>query len=238
VPLIFNRGKTITYISPQLEYEHSATHYFADGHFWKGLDYLQFRLYMTRYLKLSYRDLYPRLGEYIQTTYTATPGDLGQLGSLLSIAAGLYLPGITYHHHLLLKAAYQKQYLVSALFYLPVNRIDFPRGYPSAVSAEFQTLSADYAFPVAYPDFSVGPVIYLKRLRMDLFYDMSYGKDILENTGIRYTGSYSSTGTEIMADFHLARIIFPVSAGVRIGYLLSKDALFSEFLLSIHTNAF
>ena len=43
--------------------------------------------------------------------------------------AELYLPGIGAHHHLLLKGGWQKQN--PGLYYLSINRIDFPRGYAS-----------------------------------------------------------------------------------------------------------
>ena len=235
VPLIFNRGRIISYLTPQVEYEHMATYYSSGDLIRQGLDYIHFRLYMSRFLRSSLRDLYSRWGQYLSITYTITPGDPGQLGSLFSIAGGLYLPGIANHHHLLFKGGYQKQN--PQIFYLPINRITFPRGYPNAVSGEISSFSADYAFPVAYPDLSLGPVLYLKRLRADLFHDWSYGKNIFEGNGRRYTGSYRSTGVEILADFHIGRIIFPISAGLRVGYLHERSRYFTAFLVNIQTSA-
>jgi hypothetical protein len=185
---------------------------------------------------MSLRDLYPRRGGNFSASFTNAPSDQGQFGSLISVQAGIYIPGLVRHHHLLLKAGYQKQF--PDKYYLPINRIEFPRGYPSSVSAEFLALSVDYAFPVAYPDFSMGPVIYLKRLRADLFHDRSYGTDIQDRSGHTYTGKYLSSGTELLADFHFARIIFPISAGIRLGYLHGKNKVFTEFLLNIQTNIF
>jgi len=177
---------------------------------------------------MSLRDLYPRLGAYILGWFTTTPGDNHQLGSMFSVQAGLYLPGLLRHHHLLLRGGWQEQQ--PGLYYMSINRLLFPRGYSEVPSAGIRTFSADYAFPVAYPDFSAGPVIYLKRIRMDLFYDRSYGHNIFEKDRSPYTGAYTSTGGELYADFHAGRIIFPVSAGVRVAYLFNSDRVYSEFL--------
>ncbi len=160
-----------------------------------GLHYMHAFLYATRYLRMSQRDLFPRLGGYVSASYTNTPGDDGQLGSMFSLQGGVYLPGIGTHHHLLLKSGWQKQ--DPGQYYLSINRIDFPRGYASAISAEIKTFSADYALPLAYPDWSIEPVIYLKRIRADLFYDWSHGKDILEGKDKLYTGIYQSAGVEL-----------------------------------------
>jgi hypothetical protein len=231
VPLYFDRGKYITYLLPQLEYEHNSTHYYINGNEHSGLHYMHAFLYATRYLRMSQRDLFPRLGGYISSSYTNTPGDEGQLGSMFSIQGRIYLPGIGTHHHLLLKGGWQKQN--PGLYYLSINRLDFPRGYASAISAEMKTFSADYALPLAYPDWSSEPIIYLKRIRADVFYDWSYGKDILEGKDERYTGIYQSAGGEFLADFHAGRIIFPFSAGVRMGYLFNTNRMFTEFLFQI-----
>jgi hypothetical protein len=233
VPLFFDRGKYITYLQPQVEYQRNSTHFFINGTGHNTLNYLHSYLYATRYLRMSHRDLFPRFGGFVSASYTNSLWDEGQMGSMFSLQGGLYIPGIGSHHHLLLKGGWQKQ--DPGLYYIPINRIDFPRGYPSAISGEINSFSADYALPLAYPDWSWEPVIYLKRIRADLFYDWSYGTDIREGSDKRYTGTYQSAGVELMADFHAARIIFPLSAGVRMGYLLNTGRTFTEFIFRIQT---
>jgi hypothetical protein len=230
VPLIFDRGKWISFLQPRIEYEHNSTVYYLDGNQRQGLDYLHTSLYATRYLRMSYRDLYPRIGAWTMAWYTVTPGDGGQLGNMLSVEGGVYLPGLARHHSLLVRGGWQKQY--PGLYYLSGNRLFFPRGYHASVSASLSSFKADYAFPFAYPDFSAGPVLYLKRLRADLFYDRSYGEKIFDGSGAPYTGSYSSAGLEIYADFHLGRIIFPISAGIRTGYRFNSNRVFTEFVFN------
>jgi hypothetical protein len=236
VPLVFNRGNMIRYLTPQMEWEHTSTYYYKNNQVRQGLNYVHFRLYMARFLRLSLRDLYSRWGQYVLSAYTVSPGDRGLLGSQISFQAGLYLPGIGAHHHLLLKGGYQKQY--TGQYFLPYHPLQFPRGYPESVSKELTTISVDYAFPVWYPDAAIGPVFYIKRFRTDLFHDLSYGSNIVERNGSRFTGSYRSSGMEIMADIYLGRIVIPLSVGVREGYLYDRSRFFTEFLLNIHTNIF
>ncbi len=231
VPLFFDRGKYITYLLPQLEYERNSTHFFINGTEHNGIHYLHSFLFATRYLRMSKRDLFPRLGGFVSASYTNTPGDDGLLGSLFSVQGGIYLPGIGLHNHLVLKSGWQKQ--DPGQYYLPINRIDFPRGYTSAISAELKTFSVDYALPLVYPDWSIEPVIYLKRIRADFFYDWSHGRNVLLGKDKVYTGIYQSTGAEILFDFHAGRIIFPFIAGIRTGYLFNDDRMFTEFLFRI-----
>jgi len=234
VPLVFNRGRMVSFLTPQIEYEHQSTYYFTENQLRQGLNYVHFRLYMSRFLRMSMRDLFPRWGQYLSVSGTLSPGDPDLLGSMIAFQGGLYLPGIGRHHHFLLKGGYQKQF--PGRYFLPINRISFPRGYPSGVSGEMSVFSADYAFPLTYPDLAMGPVIYLKRLRTDVFHDMGYGNNVIEDAGTRYTGSYNSTGLEVVADFHLGKIVFPISAGIRIGYRYDRSRLFTEFLLNIQNN--
>ena len=65
VPLIFNRGRFIRYLTPQIEYKHTSTYYYSGNQVRQGVNYLQFRLYMSRFLRLTIRDLYSRWGQYI-----------------------------------------------------------------------------------------------------------------------------------------------------------------------------
>jgi hypothetical protein len=83
----------------------------------------------------------------------------------------------------------------------------------------------DYVLPVAYPDFNVASLLYLKRIRTGLFYDYAAGPG---NSFYQYTAdglvplydtpekeSFKSFGIELMGDFHILRIPFMISGGVQ-----------------------
>jgi hypothetical protein len=224
---------------PRVDYELSNTRYYANERIYRGIDYLHWRYSLFHYYRMAHRDLYPRWGQSLTAIYTHTPADHGLLGNMFFVEAGLYFPGLFNHHHVYLRGGYQQQQV--STYFLPINRISFPRGFESGVSEHFAALSANYAFPVACPDWSLGPFVYLKRLRMNLYHDWSYGSSIAEIRGAGstfFTGNYRSYGTEIVADLHFIRFIFPLSAGVRLGYKPGRNELFSELMLNIHTGVF
>jgi hypothetical protein len=188
---------------------------------------------------MAHRDLYPRWGQALSVSYSQTPSDRRILGSIFSMEASLYFPGLFPHHHLYVSGGYQHQQLEK--YFVPINRIDFPRGFDSEVSEDFISLNVNYAFPVICPDWSIAPVLYLKRIRMNLYHDWSYGNSVIVRTSFGttlFTGNYRSFGTEIVADLHLIRFIFPISAGVRLGYKPGRKEGFAALMLNIHTGVF
>lgn len=238
IPLFFSNGKFLKVIQPQLEYEWSNTYYY-NKLLKSGISWIHFRFYVYRYLRSAHRDLYPKWGQFLTLTYTDTPTDDGQFGRLWSARADLYFPGILNHHSMRFHAGYQRQ--MPEQFYLPVNRISFPRGYPAYIAEEFMKVSADYSFPFLYPDLSLSWLLYLKRLSANLFFDASYGTRIQEiRDGARsvYTGTYNAAGIELFADVNLLRIMFPIRIGLRYTYLSLPGTYDLEFLFSVDTHIF
>jgi hypothetical protein len=239
IPLLYNRGKYVTQVQPMVEYQRSGTWYYYQGDLMKDIDFIHLQFSVFHYLRLAQRDLYPRWGQLFSATYTLSPVDKGQFGDMFSVQAVTFFPGLTHHHHFFIRGGMQVQH--PEAYFIPINRVNYPRGYNSSVSKEFTSIMLNYSFPAGYPDLSIGPLLYLKRFRVNLFYDWSYGAGIREITvfgGVDYTGIYRSFGTEILADMHLIRFIFPFSAGVRMGYIPGKGQFFTEMLLSLDTGIF
>jgi hypothetical protein len=239
LPLLYDRGNHITILKPMVEYQRTNTWYYEDNMLKSGIDFLHYKLYFALYSRTSKRDIYPKLGQFLTVTFTQTPTDLRQFGNLFSIQEGILVPGFAPHHHIFIRGGIQRQN--PGYYFLSLNRLNFPRGYIPEISGEFNNLLVDYAFPAGYPDLSLGPLLYIKRFRVNLFHDLSYGKDILQINGSDvkwYTGSYQSFGAEIYADMHVIRFIFPISVGVRAGYMPGRRKIFSELLLSVETGIF
>jgi hypothetical protein len=238
VPLVFDRGRVITSFQTGIDLEHSGTWYQQNKRLYQGINYLNFNLFLFRYQRLAYQDFYPRLGQFIDATHTETPGDESQFGTMTSVRYGLFLPGFAQHHHLFLEGGLQWQR--TEKFYIPVNRVSFPRGYQAEASHRMMTLKTNYSFTVACPDLSLGPIIYIKRLRANAFYDISQmvkkiyypAKTV---TSIRYMSSY---GVEMISEMHIIRFIFPITAGIRAGYIPEYKKTFAELIFGIKTNVF
>lgn len=235
VPLSFSRGNQHLRLLPKLEVEHYSRWYTLDETPRRGYNLVHLQGSIHRYQRYSQRDLFPRWGQYCRFTYTETPFDHGLLGSMFSIEGRAYFPGLFRHHHFYLSTGVQQQY--PGMYYIPLNRLSFPRGYSSTVSEFLSTMQLNYAFPAAYPDWSLGPLMYLKRIRCNLFYDWSYASNLERDSG-RMTGNLSSFGTEIMTDMHVLRILFPLSTGIRLGYARYDNTFFAEWLFGFNTNIF
>jgi hypothetical protein len=239
IPLIYDRQAYIIQVQPRIEFQRLGIWYYSGKAMLNGIDFFHLKANINRYRRFSTRDLYPSWGQFLSVSYTQTPIERGQYGDLFSIEAISFFPGIAAQHHFFINGGYQVQHVKN--YFIPINRIEFPRGYSATVSEQFTSLLFNYSFAAGYPDWSLGPLLYLKRFRVNLFYDWSYGVNVREyiRSGITYyTGEYSSYGTEILADMHLLRFIFPISAGVRVGYIPNKGKLFSEMMLSVNTGVF
>jgi hypothetical protein len=237
VPLDFTEGKYITGITPWVYYEYkNEWYYYPDSKSYEqGMTTLSYGISAYKYMRTSLRDLAPELGISMSARCTHTPFENVQLGSMWYVRGRVYLPGLFNHHSLQLAAGYQKQ---TPLTYLYSSQLAFPRGYATATTYELKTFSADYSLPLAYPDFQLGPVLYVKRLRANFFADYALNSYQYYNKTSKkvywQTDNPTSTGLDITIDFHALRIMFPMSAGVRMIYFPQSETYTSQLLFSIN----
>jgi len=188
---------------------------------------MDYRLSASQFQLSGQKDLYPRIGQSIDLTYRNCPFGGNDMGSIFAVDMSLYFPGIIRHHGIFIYAGYQHRDGEDLSSYSFSNLIAYPRGYSGAYDEDLLTLRLNYAFPIWYPDLSLGSVIYLKRLKMNLYYDWANGK----NPG--YINEYQSTGAELTFDFHLLRFISPIEFGVRSIYYPTVGHWGAEILYSI-----
>lgn len=184
------------------------------------------------YQQLATRDIFPRLGVVSKFENEFAPTNRNNLGNLNALYVKTFLPGMFTNHSLQFTLKYQHQYLKNFYF---SNRYSFPRGYSDFPSQTFYSLSADYCFPLIYPDLAIRSLIYLKRISVDLFYD--YGKNsypMVESDQL-FTKSYTmnSFGYELFIDFHLFRTRFPFRLTYRYGFAGNNFSSFSVVNLNM-----
>jgi len=187
-----------------------------------SLDY-SFSAY--RFIKQSGKDLYPRWGQVINGRFSHSPFGDNDMGSIFSAGARLYFPGLMLHHGIRIDVNEQVKYPGK---YAYSNLIAMPRGYLSVNENALTCFALNYKFPFAYPDFAFGPLVYLKRLKANLFYDGGKGTTDGESQKLQ------STGVEITSDLHVLRFIFPLDIGFRFGYRPIEKQYFSDFLFSVN----
>jgi hypothetical protein len=240
VPLNLSSGKYVVGLQPSAESRFSRSYLWYDepAGYRTGLTFLNYRLYIYSYLKTSKRDILPRWGQVADINFVHAPFNTSQVGSEVSLNGTLYLPGFLQHHTLRLGAGFMNQ---KAEKYILNNLISMSRGYESFTSEEFIKLTADYVFPVIYPDLNIWHLLYIKRIKAAIFYDHGLGYNVHVPSGDSYVSKdlkFRSFGFDLTSDFHLAHILFPFDMGVRFSYPLDDAKPKWELLMSIDINDF
>lgn len=242
IPWNFSTGKFYQYIYPFLtiDYRNDYLYTAESGSFDYGQTKFTGRLYLANYHRASLRDIYPRLGQVIDAAYESAPFDDRFLGSDISLRSIFYFPGLFRNHGIRIRYETENQKFVK---YVNSNKISYPRGYKDIISEKLDYFSVDYAAPLFYPDFNISSLLYLKRIRAGIFFDHARGTDnyyLVWQDGTRVVDhftegkeSFSSFGMELLADFHVLRIPYPVSAGVQAAWKNLSESPSFEFIFNI-----
>jgi hypothetical protein len=162
--------------------------------------------YFSNMLTTAYRDLISRWGQTLNIIYRHTPFKPGQMGELASVETRLYFPGIFKNHGLGFYGAYQQKEKGD---YSYSDIIRYPYGYESVKNDKMYSAHFNYRFPLLYPDLNIFEYLYIKRIKLNLFYQYSAYK----NNGMQF--DLQATGADLSADMHIFRFVFPVDIGIR-----------------------
>lgn len=238
LPLVLSSGKFITGMQPSIQFTYNSTYfyYYADQAYKRGVEFVEPRLYMYSYQRTSIRDLQPRMGFTLDTRISTAPFENEIYGNIRSLNMNFYLPGIIKNQGIRLKGEWQNQKVDS--YYFP-NILAMPRGYSPRTFIKMNKYSADYIFPILYPDLSIGSIFYLKRFRGDMFVDYMDGiEKYLDAVNTSPPEHLLSQGIEIFADYHIFRFIIELTSGIRIIYLPHQNVYSTQVLFNLNLNKF
>ncbi len=237
VPLRLNTGKYISYLQPLISYTYTSDLYPNEDFsaYETGTHRLLYRFFASSYLRMGRKDILPRFGFSTRAGYRHAPFNGHNFGNQKLFDLTLYLPGLLKHQSFKLSLSTRKQ---EAERYLFTNEVPLPRGYRDILGLEMKLLGVDYGFPIVYPDLDIGPVVYIKRIRGNLWGDYLQGRDILidDPEPALADRNYYSYGADVLFDLHILRFMFPISMGARIAYLPQTDTWKPEFLFTIDVN--
>jgi hypothetical protein len=243
IPLRFTSGRFSQYLRPSIssEYRNNYAYIKETGFYDYGQTILTGRLYFSNYHIVAYRDIYPRWAQTFDLNYSFAPFDRDIYGTAGVLKASCYFPGIFRGNGIKIRVEREKQ---SPVKYFFGNKISLPRGYKNIFAEELNFFSVDYVLPLAYPDFIISSLLYLKRIRAGLFYDYASGPG---NSIFKYNGttisplsslttimSLKSFGYELLADFHILRIPYMISGGVQTAWRSFSEAPVFELLFNIN----
>ncbi len=130
-------------------------------------------------------------------------------------SASLYLPGFFSTHSIVFKGSFQQRDTTNILF---SNLFANARGYDEYYFSRMWRLSANYHFPIVYPDWGFGNILYFQRIRGNAFFDFErvYSKDKTVTRDLR------SVGGEVYFDTRWWNE-YPLTFGVRYSHLLDNE---------------
>lgn len=175
---------------------------------------LNYQVYFNRNQRRSNLDLVPRWGQNISFVYRHVPFSNNMNGQYFSLKSNFYFPGFYANHAFQARFSWQHgdgRYLAS-------NELPMVGGWAHFKSEKVDnTLLLNYRFPIAYPDWSIGPLAYVKRFHGYLFSDhQNVGKNNL---------APASYGVGLSVDFNLLRYKLPdFGFGSKLSYINHPSA--------------
>lgn len=217
LPLNLSGGKQYRYLTLSSTYNLNRVKWTGIG---KSLlrdadiQYLQSRISFTSQSQKAAQQIYPHFAQNIFLQYRNI---VNQYKGHQFLASGaLYFPGLMNNHSIVLTAAFHSRDTLQQ--YLFANNFPFARGYSAVDFPDMWKLGANYHFPVAYPDWGFGNIVYFLRVRSNVFFDYTEGKS--RRTGI--VTPFRTVGTELFFDTRWWNQQ-PVTFGLRYSRLLDNQ---------------
>ena len=216
LPFIFNKGRNFTGLNIGADYVLNQPNFkgvFKDSLGNQSFSYVNTYLSFYNQVQQARQHIYPRLAQSLLLSYKRAISNFDANQFLVS--GYLYLPGIFVNHSVILNAAFQQKDTLNQRSFS--NSFPFSRGYSAENFHLMTKWGINYHLPLAYPDAGFGNIVYLLRLRANVYYDNTYVRDAR-----KHSASFRSAGTEIFFDTKWWNQQ-PVSFGFRYSYLLDKD---------------
>ena len=237
IPLLFSSGRFYQQVVPYF-WSNYTNNYIIDGDkITKGYTQFGSRLYFYNFTSRSIKDIYPKFGQFADILYSLFPFENDYFGDEFTLRSAFYFPGGIKNSGIRLRYEMETQNVKLFKLY---NRTKSPRGYEGGYYDKVQYLSLDYTLPICYPDLNLDALFYLKRIRGSLFFDNALLGSINQTSPTKpFEWVYiNSKGLELMADFHLFRIPYMISAGAQAIWLKQSKlpVLEAAFTIDIYGN--
>jgi len=241
IPFDLSRGKFSRFFQPEIKYDitdykhnSSTPEKFFDGNFQS----MTYRLYYQQLLRKSLQDVYPNFGFVVDGLYRHSPMGETDLGSISLLQSYLYFPAVLPNHGIRIYSGVQDKQ--SEGKYNFSDMIRYPRGWGKISTNQMFSFASDYKFPVFYPEWSVGGLIYLQRVNASVFADYAWlNANIYKDGEIAgtFNSNITSYGIELTGNANFLRFYAPVEIGVRTSYLPKMKNVYFDFLFSIDFNS-
>jgi hypothetical protein len=234
VPLIYTSGTWAHRIQPQIGFQYKQIDQGSELDFnYRNIKSAVYGLDYSAQLKSPFQNIFPRWGYAVSVAYRESIM-MSEPGNMLLAGASVYLPGVFRHDGFRVLVNYQDKSGDAHFF---SDWASPARGYTDISYNDLLTIRADYVAPLFYPDFSMGSLIYFKRVTMGLFYDNSRQTDLSTSQVYRNYNDFWSAGIDLTTTVHFFRSKFPFEIGLRSiyvnGYKKNPEAMVYQLLWSV-----
>ncbi len=219
IPLNLTSGRTFKSLTFSSSFNMEKLNYTGTSQTFKQseqFNYISNAVSLAHQSQRAYQQIFPRWAQTFRVQYRRTVN--GEFGNQFFANAGFYFPGLFRNQHLVLFGSVQSRDTLRGGRF--TNSFPFARGYNAVNFPRVFRLSANYHFPVAYPDFGFANMLYILRIRANAFYDYTRGRSL--RTGRLFP--LNSAGCEVYFDTKIWNF-FTASFGIRYSRLLNNDLL-------------
>ena len=181
------------------------------------INYLESRIQYSEQIQAAAQHIYPHWAKSVLLQYRNLLNPSLKAAQFLA-SGSIYLPGVAASHSLVLTGSWQSRDTAGDYSYS--SGFPFSRGYQAIDFPRMWRVGINYHLPLWLPDWGLGQVVYFKRIRTNLFYDLTGGRSV--RTGI--TNRFGTAGAELYFDTRWWNQ-HPVTFGLRYSRLLDKELL-------------
>lgn len=221
IPLNFSQGKTYKFLNfgSNLVYSNTSPAAFSkDSLFTDKEVYLSHFLSWSHYLPMAVQHIYPKLGYAFIVRHENL---IDRKGYQFFANSQIFLPSFG-NHSIVIAGSFQQTdtntfHNTGTVDILFSNRFANSRGYEDYYLSRMWKIGGNYHFPIAYPDFGFANIVYVQRLRGNVFYDYTR---VYSNNKSLYR-NMRSVGGELFFDTKWWNQQ-PISFGFRVSHLLDN----------------
>jgi hypothetical protein len=220
IPLNLSKGRSLSFLDIGSNYVYNQSDFKAGYKDTLGrvsYSYLSNTISFSHQVQSAKQHIYPRFAQAVSLGYKSALTNYK--GSQFVANGNLYLPGFLTNHSIVLNGGYLRKDTVGQLNFS--GGFPFSRGYHAENLHEMFKWGANYHLPLLYPDAGFANIVYLLRLRANLFYDQTHVNDFFSNRK-PFEADFRSTGAELYFDTKWWNAA-AVTIGIRYSHLLDND---------------
>jgi len=131
-------------------------------------------------------------------------------------------PGLSDNDNIVFQGSFQHEDAENDYHF--TDNFVYSRGYNRPQYDFIYKVGSNYHFPMFYPDWGLWGILYLYRIRGNIFFDYSRAHFVNSESNTESIQLYNSAGAELIIDSRLFNF-YDFTFGIRYAYLLNEDPL-------------